>query len=390
MKHDESMDPIRKRDLKKIRGPYNTIADKIQAMDDEVARVSSETDNITNEQLPYSYNIKDGLMLWRAKKAHAKQEDALVVVNMIGDSIFENYGASNASHGVVNLVRVQLQIDSADVGEGYTPLWTTEAGKVITYGGTWETNYTYGIYGINKYTNTALSTMEFDFDGTGIDIVYAEATYGATMSVSIDGGTTTTFNTYNASPSVAKIHKITGLSDGSHTIVITKSDDTKQFYFIGYTPIKGVNGIRVDNLGKGGMYAKEALKKDNSIEAMFLYDPDLTVIGFLANDSNGNSTLAEYTENIQAIITRAKLTGDVLLVSFGMRTEVVSAVTKTFADEMKRLALLNNCAYLDMFNRWGADADFAKYTLELLNDTVHPNDSGHQEGATAILDVVRY
>ena len=60
------MDPIKKRDLKKIRGPYNTIADKVAAMDKAIEKNSQNSQNSTQLDKITKPVLADVGKVWKA------------------------------------------------------------------------------------------------------------------------------------------------------------------------------------------------------------------------------------------------------------------------------------------------------------------------------------
>lgn len=120
------------------------------------------------------------------------------------------------------------------------------------------------------------------------------------------------------------------------------------------------------------------------------WTPSLTVIALTANDYGGQTSLTSYKTNLQTLITRALVYGDVLLTSIGVHyDENTSAIKQqSYVDIVKQLAITNNCAYLDIHDRWNGGVYAQNILGFLANGDVHPTASGHQDIATAILRVI--
>jgi lysophospholipase L1-like esterase len=171
--------------------------------------------------------------------------------------------------------------------------------------------------------------------------------------------------------------------------VLTVGNNEKNIRLIGAYPIKGSSGVVLHNLGKYGSNAEAFTSEyclDSEIKA---WTPSLTIIDIMGNDWTEQTPLDEYRQHIQTLITTAKRYGDVLLISAGFNLDSHPIPQTSYISVLKNLALSNNVALLDIIGRYGEDTSYVKNTLGLLyEDNTHPNDAGHQDKATSIINIL--
>ncbi len=356
---------------------------------DKITGKAREDDN----NIITTYNTENSLRIWKAALAKLKSGTS-AIFNMVclGDSLTEGQGTTTyITQGYVGLIRNKLKALYGDVGTGVisnfypsnSPLWSMPSWTVTN-------NTGYGITQYSKYANTSGLTATLTFNGTGIRIITVKGSICGKMNIQIDGGGTTVYDMNNASLINPYTFDITGLADSSHTITIT-TDCTggKYIYLFGAIPLKGTAGMRVHNCARTGILTASASTYPAVLASEIdIYAPVLTTIAFGANDYTGNVTIDAFKANVQAMITRAKTFGDVLLIANGLRTEAGAYPQSQYAMALKSLATLNNCAFIDINSRWNNSYTYANTTLGLMFDGVHPNLAGHQDVATAILNVL--
>lgn len=357
-------------------------------------------------------NSDIGLRRWRAALAKVKSGvNQIANVSVLGDSITEGGAAGNGAtadyvggnnylnKGYVGKVRSALAAKYGDVGTGFIPIFYPKYGGFWTFSAGWqdEITATFGPTGLNKRSGTNGDVATFSFSGTGISIVLASGTGAGTFTASVDGGAATPFDSYTAGAAIgAKEFKITGLADGTHTLTLTSTvTGGKQLWLLGAYPIKGTSGVRVNMLGRWGTKVNNSIGPSATKYPLFseidFWSPALTIVAFTANDFSGQTDLISYRNDLQTIITRAKQFGDCLLVSTGLRNDVVTPTNaqSEYNKVLLNLAFENNIAFVDVINRWSGDANYAQNTLSFISsDNVHPGDYGHQDIATAILRVI--
>ncbi len=109
--------------------------------------------------------------------------------------------------------------------------------------------------------------------------------------------------------------------------------------------------------------------------------PNLTVINLGINDwgTSYNTTPSSYISNMQAIITAAQVSGDVILVTPNP-TEIGTWNTTTpqsIVSAIYALAYTNNLCVIDLFSRWTSWA--ISNPLGLYYSNVHPSQSGYSD-----------
>ena len=96
--------------------------------------------------------------------------------------------------------------------------------------------------------------------------------------------------------------------------------------------------------GSGAWFGREALAFDA---------PDLTIVNLGLNDIAPGVAIAAYTANLQAIITHAKMSGDVLLVFPHPSGGAFATDAAAYRDAAASLAVGNGVAFLSLFDYFG-------------------------------------
>jgi len=211
-----------------------------------------------------------------------------------------------------------------------------------------------------------------------------------TFTATVDAGEPVALDNEDVTTHV-KYWDITGLDAGDHTAVITNTEEGRRMYIYGVTPLKGTAGLRVNMMGRASARATDCLIETSGISALDLmfdssFAPELTIIAFGANEVLDQTPLSEFKQSLQTIITAAKSTGDVLLTSIGVRSGSFAIPQPDYVNVIKNLSFENSCAFLDIYSRWGGSA--GAIASGYMVDTVHPNDAGHYDIASAILSAL--
>jgi hypothetical protein len=345
----------------------------------------------------FMYNREKGLRRWRAARAKALAGQAKANVNFLADSIGEGTGASNHyTKGLAALLRSYFtSAPFNDTGVGFIPAhYSTSSGtQWMALTGAWIDDNTYGVCKRAKRSSTVGDTITFTFTGTSVDIWYVQRSGGGSFTVAVDGGAPTTVNTNGATAFAKK--NISGLASGSHSVVITVST-ANMVTIVGYNPYVGATyGIQFNTMAKYGSVASDHTASTAISMEIDVYDPALTIIALMANDSNVQTGLDFYRTQIQILIDRAFSFGsDVLLVSTGLRDVNLAIPQSAYNNILKELAYQNGCAYLDVFTAWGGDEGYAWHTSnmgliqDVPGDHVHPNDGGHKDIADRIIKIL--
>ena len=361
----------------------------------ETNEVKAGLTDVTRSVNQTVINADIGLKKWRTAMADIRcgLGSTIYNLNFIGDSISEaqyttNY---NIDSGFVGVVRNKLITKYFDNGKGFvgtnyprygTRLWTFDASfNPYALGN-------FGLYRDSMTTTTALAVASISLSGTEIRVVMQKNSMCGSFTATVDGVDKGSFNCNNTTDSVGEFVIATGLTDETHALVITKSNNTNALIIIGAYGTKGTKGIRVNRMARAGMGTTDATYNAEVLSAEFnsvVLKPTLTIIELGANDVAGDVPLETYRANLQILITKALTVGDCLLMSV-LLSSAFNTISKQlqYMSVMKELAILNNCAFVDTAGRWGNTEPPASF----ISSQGHWSDIGHQDVASALLRVL--
>lgn len=347
------------------------------------------------KQDPTTYNLKNGLVNFRTAINNLyRGEEKIYNISLVGDSITQGLNATNElTTSWHALLRGYFNTLFDDVGVGCIPIFYTVGGSALwTFaGGFSTTGCTDGIGGRCTASVTNGATATITFNGTGVKILcYRDNTTG-TITATIDGGTPLAIDTYSETTIRSHAFEITGLEDGNHTLLITKTG-TDPLKLQAIIPIKGTSGLLFNMVGRSSQLAANMSGESPLAAEIDVHEPVLTIIGLTANDFNGQTALSTYKSQLQTIITRAKQYGDVLITTIGPRIASKTITQDKYVDVCRELAVENNVAFLDIWRRWGSNATYARDVLGFIDvgQTVHPNDVGHRDMYLAVLNALGF
>ncbi|OZD48661.1 hypothetical protein CH252_19230 [Rhodococcus sp. 06-1477-1B] len=118
------------------------------------------------------------------------------------------------------------------------------------------------------------------------------------------------------------------------------------------------------------------------------YAPDLTVISLGLNDSPvGGTSRAAFKANMTSIINAARVSGDVILMTFAPRSVDATAANITMILEVYReLSDELGIQLVDVYSRWVSYA--VSQPLGYWSDVLHPSTRGYADIAQALLPMV--
>lgn len=256
-----------------------------------------------------------------ARAAMANRGSAPFDIMVFGDSVDDGYGTTAIANRFWNLLtqRLRTRFNVSGGGAGFisSRLKVNSGGdqpdNVLSFsGGSVAGNPAFGLDHQARVIGAG-NTMAISFTGTGIDIDYTKYSGGGTFSWSVDGGAVTNIATSNATLATGNTTQIRGLSDTSHTIVITGVSGTS--YINGAFAYRGDenSGIRTSVLSLAGWGTKNFWPTNTAqryfVASTDLRSPDLVVIDVLYNDFGSitaQTTPADYKANIQAMIAAIK------------------------------------------------------------------------------------
>jgi hypothetical protein len=325
--------------------------------------------------------INAGIGLRRFKSALAEVEassNKIINVNIINTSVGEGSGSGSRENSWTSLLRQHYANKFEDVGFGTIPYYQFSYYPTAewSFSGEWVESAGFGMMNMVNTTNVGNSKATLTFKGTEIDILCVKAWVCGKINVSIDGGVPVQYD-LNGEEEVIKAININGLSDGEHTLTITKVEDGSYFYLIGACPKRGSRGVRVNLVGRNGQWSPSAVGNNKSMTAEIdFWQPKLTIIEMFPNDVINNLDPATYKSTIQTLITRAKAFGDVLLFPTGVREDIYTYSQHLYIDALVELAISNNVCLVDGFGFFGGNFNYATNVLGYLADNVHPNALG--------------
>lgn len=346
------------------------------------------------------YNIQNGLKNFKFAVADVDRNP--IKIACVGDSVFfGNYSSDVFNTSLVSRLRTIMQNKYGNCGFGfygvpYTGMPASTSKWALT--GTWTYNSGNGVSGKWLNANGTGNTATITFTGTSCDLVYLQTTSGSTSgaTVTIDGVTVATPNFKSAGGTIWGLKQsYTGLSSGSHTLVLTGASDGQVYIegLIAYNPIATTpKGCYVHNLGtptrKANEYALQSTTRAN------MFTPHLAIIEFSINDARASSTT--YYSDMSSLITSFQNVGaSVMLLPLYAINDTTTIVSNynTMIQQMYQLCDQYNCCLVDINQRWNNDFTFASNNGLMGNtdwsgnsstDAWHPSDKGHRDIANAI------
>ena len=264
----------------------------------------------------------------------------------------------------------------------------------ISMGSSWtQDSSTISLGGSSFKATTATNSLSFT-PSTAVNVfrfLYITQSGGGVLSVNIDGGTATTYNT-SGSAGIA-VATLTAGSVGTHTINFSWSSG-------GQVNVVGVsdaydntqNWVDIINMGWPGAFASDwatsgsAYNPGNSVSWAAL-GCDLVMFEAGINDWNNGVSLTTYNTNMTTILSAitGAATGDTVLVTPVPSLATAQATQLGFVQKMYALAQTYSLPIVDIYDRWGKE--FSGDTLGLYaagGGNIHPNSMGYGEEALAI------
>jgi lysophospholipase L1-like esterase len=270
-----------------------------------------------------------------------------------------------------------------------------DGGTGTVYPGT-GVNDTQWVLGSGFTANTLFAA----WSGTGKTATFTSARNGTvatvyyfnnsgTFTVTIDGGSPVTVTPTGAQSTGT--YQVTGLSNATHTVLITSSSSTG--YIIGVS-VNQAAGIQVNTAGASGTKTTDWIASTFSSPATLAQTtagaaPDAYFVALGVNDANVTS-LATYATQLTTIVNTLKATSDVVLISMLPPTQnsVTTAIWQTYLSAMYDVADACNVPLIDVSNIFGQTSDAIAAGLTSTDTVPHPNAAGYGVIARAIRAVV--
>jgi lysophospholipase L1-like esterase len=180
-------------------------------------------------------------------------------------------------------------------------------GTMPSWSGAGSTNSLVGL-GVRSTVLSASQSRTITFTGTGFELCITKWSGGGTLSYTVDGGSAVTSSTTAASFTTGQRVPVTGLSLGSHTVVVSNSAGGN-VYIEGIVIYNGdeTKGIRSFDSGHSGFKTSDFESQTyNNLSAVVTCNPHLVTIGLGDNDWSTGVSPATAAANIQSIITQIR------------------------------------------------------------------------------------
>lgn len=370
---------------------------------------------------------------WRTSRARAAAGTGKARVALVGDSVARGYYSSNLdSKGWAQLLRADLQALYGDGGTGFKTALDSSTfanakgvnASAVTYyathgyitkTGTWAL-FTGSMgpsfaYGLSTTDNTTPASATFSVRGTTVTI-YTKANNGsnAAWSYQIDGGSVVNVSDA-ATGNTMQVTQITGLSAGTHSVVIKYADaGTKTLYVAG---VSGENstGVVVNNHSIFGAKTSDVnLTGDGDTTITpdwmggYKYPADLAIWSLGLNDGGssvtGDAHIKVLRRWMQQVRDGSGLTGttDILLVLPHAGTlDNTNYLYQDYVLRQRQLAQSFGAAVIDFWalgrnswNYWNGLNYWSSSSSPGTSgtDSVHPSDLGHAYMESVVLSLL--
>lgn len=352
------------------------------------------------------------LTKWRAARAKTKQNFTGyngAKLLLLGHSHIAGSGASNSSgynsNGRLQSLPAALQRmfayglcpanSNSQIGFGNTGSW------VGSFDSRWTTtNWTYTLAGtaIGGAMSSVVDGATLSFlpgnNVTTFVVWYAINGTRGSFNVNVDGGTNTLIDANNATPALGKY--TVNVAAGAHTLNIIKSGTTTvtilgvEAYNTALTT--GFNDeIQIMQAGHSGALAatfSTATDPWSGLNQITSFAPDLTYIQLSINDWVAGTPIANFKASVQALITAAKVSGDVILSTDcpSSTAAVATATQMQYVTAIKELAQANNCLVYDLYARLGS-YDITN-AAGMMADTLHGNSLYYADSAQGLYNLL--
>lgn len=325
--------------------------------------------------------------------ALANRHFAPVRIAILGDSFTEGVGATTRPNRWADRLRDQLRarFPSDGVGSGggagFLAANSAASNSAWTYSGTVDAGANwFGWGGLPLILEANGAYMQTTVTGTSVDIIDVTGG-GLTVSVTVDGGSPTTYN-QGSGATDGNAHRVSLGAVGSHTVRITAPGPA--VYIDGAIVYNGDEnaGIHMIPMGHSGWASGDfvTLLGGYSTQAIGPQDADLWIVELGLNDQGTAVTPVAFRSNLETLISTAKSVTTGKTPSFALAAPVDVAVGTypwaSYVDAMWAVAAAddNVCVY-DGRQRMGPTGA----TPLFAGDTFHPSDRGHAFLADSLL-----
>lgn len=366
---------------------------------------------------------------WKTKRSAAGSGKA--VISAVGSSSVQGLYCSNlVTKSFMGLIREGLQAQYGDGGSGFfgvcrsltwmgasttSNAWNALSGNFASVTGSWNVGNNWGPGTTYLYTQTVGDTITFLVRGTSIKVYTVSGAGRSNWSYTIDGGSSTPISDSGTGGTTIQVTTISGLSEGNHTIVLTKAGSAGTSFAISGVAGENNTGIIMNNYGVSG--AQSPLFTDFSAaygagrwSGGPDYPADLAIYAVGANDANSGTNADSWAANLRSYLqgvkdgatvggTNATGTTDVLILMQHIgKYDTTNLKWQDYVSRGRMLAEAYDAAFVNMWpigrNSWnywnslGNWGDSGTAGGVAGTDSTHMSDAGHQIVADTILPIL--
>jgi hypothetical protein len=348
----------------------------------------------------YGYNIDVGLSKYKNKLKSASTQN--VKIYCIGESNTRGeYSSDEVNKSWVGVMKSSLQNQYGNAGEGFISIyegalptgtkgrWRLGNGWSVSGAARESISNVGGFGGCFGISNKNTSPVALTFTGTGLDLLYAKAKDGGTATVAIDGKEVGTINCLDESLSFSNKVSYSGLSNTTHTVVITPNT-TSNVFIEGAIASSNRVGIEVDKIAissKVASYFNTPLTKKVWDT---LSEPDLVLLSFGINEAGRGISVEDFKTNMIGLVTYWQGRGsNVCLVPNQKPADSWTKNWSAYVTSMYEIADTYNTGIIDIYKAYYEDYTAAQklglfgmaindYSGGSGTNTAHLSDKGYK------------
>jgi hypothetical protein len=215
-------------------------------------------------------------------------------------------------------------------------------------------------------------------------IYYVTSGGNGTITATATGGSATPINTNSAGGIAVTVVTAAAAATGNSVTFSAVGN----VYVLGVEPF--LSTTRKIRLGNAAVYGTQTgiwtgIAFYGPIPAIKAYAPDLTLICLGINDAGSSVSPATFQANMSALIQAAQVSGDVILVTMPPSQFAPNATFEAAYQAIYRaLSATYNVPIVDIYGRFAAT-----WQAALMSDSLHPNDYGYWDIASAVNTVLQ-
>lgn len=336
---------------------------------------------------------------WRVALAKVRDGTANARILYVGDSTTAGYGSTLENsfptrgsrvarlatmlNSSVTPAVLSLGIPQSAITGNADNRWTLGSGWTLqAFGAAMNASYR----GTNASGNLVF-TPNVNCDSFYVYYLASVSQINGTLTATATGGTPVAINSALATGTFRIL--VTAASASINNTITFAGTGSGFVYVVGVEPVLSAQPqILMGNAGVNGSTTTQWATSGNYGGLQFIeaVAPDLTIISLGINDASVPVAVSTVIANLQAIITAAQISGDVVLETM-IPSQTGTAYTNEliYVPQYANLAQMNNLLFLDIFARFGSSWNAA---LMNASTPLHPNDLGYWDWAQAESEVI--